>query len=169
MALPVQEIRGDVYINGNLQAKTQTYPATSIANADIAAAAAIAASKLEHRHNIMYSQESDTQVPSDATYPIFNCYGATGTTVAFEAGSVTPCTVTRTVTVDLLKNGVSVLAAAIVLDVGNAARTPEAAVVDTSAIADGDLLEIDIAKAGAAGDYAKGLYCTVVINEDASP
>jgi len=67
--------------------------------------------------------------------------GTAGQLQAFKAGCVTPCQGDATVTVDLLKAGVSVLVAAIVLDSGDQAYALTAATIDTDQVQAGDVLE----------------------------
>ena len=126
---------------------TTTLPAGCVTNAMVNAAAAIAATKLEHQHAITIAQESD-QTATAEKRPVHSVYGATGTIVSFEAGCVTLCTSTSTVSVDLLKNGTSVLSSVISLDSADTARSPSTGTVSTTTLADGDLLEVQISPLG---------------------
>jgi len=155
----------DVHVAGNLSAGTMTIPALTITDAMINPSAAIAASKQDHRHHAMYSQESAT-TSADEARPLFVVYGATGTIISFKAGSVVANIDDSTVTVDLLKDGASVLTAVITLDSDNVAYTPEAGTIDTAAVVAGDVLEVSIDATVGTGTLALGLYCELVIDED---
>jgi len=95
-------LESDLYVNGNVASLTRSYPAGSILNAAVGAAAAIAASKLEHQHAIHYNQAGATNVAAE-TRLVHTVRGATGTTVAVEAVLETVPDDDRTVTVDVQK------------------------------------------------------------------
>jgi hypothetical protein len=78
--------------------------------------------------------------------------------VGFKAGSVTACVGAATITVDLKKNGVSVLTATIVLDNANTARVVEAATITTTAAVAGDVFEVSVAVAAGGGTIGSGVF-----------
>jgi len=160
-------IESDVHVNGHLTSKTASLPAGTITNAMVNGSAAIAASKLKHQYSKTYSQEGDTASAADERN-VHVVYGATGTVLAFEAGSVTLCTSDAAITVDLHKNGVSILTAAIVLDSGNTAYTPEAGTIDTAALTDGAVLSVVVTVAAGGGALGKGVFASLVLTEDAA-
>ena len=73
-------------------------PAGSVADATVASAAGIAASKLEHQHRLIYSQESDTTAASEDRV-IHVVEGATGDIQSIKAGSVVANIGAATITV----------------------------------------------------------------------
>ncbi len=159
-------IEGDVHITDNLSCKTFTPPLNSIKNASIEAAAGIAASKQEHRYVRGWSQPNTTATAETRTVHVV--YGATGDIVAFRAGSIAKCTGDSTVTVDLKKNGSSILTAVITLDSGNTNRIVEAGTISgDGTLAAGDWLEITIAISAGSGTLATGVYAELILNEDA--
>ena len=160
-------IDSDVYVNGNLNSLTMSIPAGTITNTAVNAAADIAATKLEHRSKILYAQESATNA-ADESRVVYCCYGATGTIIAFEAGSVVVATGNATCTVDLKKNGTSVLSAPITLDSTNTIMVAEAGTVTTTAIADGNVLEVVIDGTAGTGALAKGIFASIVLDEKAN-
>jgi hypothetical protein len=161
-------IVGDLHVAGTLSATTTTLSAGSVSNAKVAADADIDASKLEHQHSKTYEQESDTTSVTE-TRVIHVVYGTVATVVAFEAGSVTVCAGAATIDVDLLKNGVSILTAAITLDNGNSVRVVEAGTISSPTLADGDVLEVDVTATAGGGTVGKGVFASCIIREDASP
>lgn len=163
MALSRHE--GDLHITGNLSAKTVQLPAGTVDNADIEAAAGIDASKLEHRHQITAAQPKTTA--ADETRVIHVVYGATGTVLAFRAGSIVANIGDSTVTVDLKKNGSSILTAPITLDSGDSAYAKVAGTIDTPGLVAGDVLEVVIDATVGTGTLATGVFCELVLNEDA--
>jgi hypothetical protein len=73
------------------------------------------------------------------------------------------------VTVDLKKNGVSILTSVITLDSGNTNRVVEAGTISgDGTLAAGDWLEVTIAISAGTGTLATGVYAELILNEDAS-
>lgn len=162
----LSRITSDVHIAGHLTSRTQGYPSGSIANDAISGSAGIAATKMQHQYSQSYSQEAGTTTAADEQ-AMHIVWGATGTVVAFEAGSVTACTVDATITVDLHNDGASILTTPIVLDNGNAVYTPEEASIDTAAVVDGDVLAVVVTVDAAAGVLGNGLFASLIVREDA--
>jgi len=158
--------QGDVYINGHLRALDFTAPDGSINDDAIAAGSDVDATKLEHQHRAYYSQESDTTSATE-DHVIHVVYGATGDIVAFEAGSVTVCTGNATITVDLHKNGASILDDPIELSVaeGSAAYVVQAASVATAGLVDGDVLEVVVIATVGTGALGKGVFAALTVHE----
>ena len=156
---------GDAYFAGNLGAKTFSPPAGSITNAAVAALAGIDSTKLEHQHRVGWSQANVTAAAE--TRVVYVCYGTAGTILDFRAGSIAKAVGDSTVTVDLRKNGTTVLSSVITLDSGNTNRVVEAGTISSGTLVAGDLLEVVIAVSAGTGTLATGVYAQAVINEDA--
>ena len=156
---------GDVYVAGTLSAERMVLAAASVANVNVQALADIDASKLEHQYRAQYAQESATDAVSEARVIVPRVYGATGTILSFRAGNVVAAGATTTVTVDLLKNGSSVLTAPISLDSTTTAYTSVAASFASTALVVGDVLEVEITLTGS--NEPKGVYCVLDWREDA--
>lgn len=166
MATPTR-IESDVYIAGNLRSQTMSIPNGTLVDAAVNAAAGIAATKLEHQYNIAYAQASGATAAAESRV-LTTCYGATGDIISFKAGSVAPCAGNATVTVDLTKNGTSVLSAAITLDSANTARVVEAGTISTATMVAGDVLEAVIAVNAGTGTLALGVFGQLITREDAA-
>jgi len=154
---------GDVHVVGTLSAATLSVPAGTVVNADVNAGAAIAATKLEHQHHATYAQSGNSV---DETKVIHTVWGATCTLVGFEAGSIGIHAGADACTIDLEKDGVSVLAAPITLDSGNVAYTPEAATINTTAGLDSDVYSVVQNFTTGGGTPATGVYATLTFRED---
>ena len=166
MGVP-SRIESDVYINGSLSAKTMSIPSGTVNNDDVASDAAIVTTKLIQRHSKTYAE--DVAVTATAkNVPIHVVRGATGTLVAFEAGSAVVCDENATITVDLKKNSStnSLLSAAIVLDHDNTAYTVEAGTIATAGLVDGDVVRAVIAVAAGTGTVGLGVFTNVLLDED---
>ncbi len=82
-------IEGDVYHAGTETFKAIVLPTGAgapVSNTNIAAGAAIATAKQVHKHRKGYGQPNTTATTE--TRGIHVCFGATGTVVAFKAGSI---------------------------------------------------------------------------------
>lgn len=158
-------IEGAVHINGALSAKSFTPPAGSIANASIAANAGIDATKLGHQHRANFSQPNTAATTE--TRVIYTVYGATATLVAFKAGSIAPATGNATVTLDLRKNGATVLTAVVTLNSSNAARVVVAGVLASTSLAQGDVIEVVITATAGTGTLPTGVFGYAEVREDA--
>ena len=163
----VARIEGDMYVAGSLTARTNTPSDLAVTNAHIAAAAAIAATKLQHQFKKVVSQDEDTAAADDGRV-IHVVHGATGTVTAFQAGSVAAATGTDTCTVDLHKDGTTILTGVITLDNANAAYTPEAGTIDSGSVVAGDVLEVIFNATAGDGTLPTGVYASMVIVEDAA-
>lgn len=149
----------------NVQFLDVDLPAASIANAEIATNAAIAASKLGHQNKVTWAQPNSAATTE--TRIVYECHGATGTVKAFTAGSIGVAVGDSTVTLDLKKNNSSVLTGVVTLDSGNVARTSEAGTLSgTPTLADGDVLEIVITATIGTGTLPTGVWVALTLDED---
>ena len=154
----------DLFVAGNINSRTLSIPAGSLLNAGVGAAAAIAATKQIQQHIKHVSQESGTAVP-DEEFCIHVVYGATGTAVAFEAGAVVASEGGATVSVDLHKNGTTVLSSPITLNSNQTAYETVTATIGTSSFVEGDVLEVLIDGTAGGGTLAKGVFASLVLRE----
>lgn len=162
---------GDLFVAGNLGARTMSIPAGTISNDAVAAGAAIAATKLEHQFALYYQQAVGSNVAA-ATVGLHVCRGTTGEIVSVEAALIGQVPDgNRTAVVDLKKSTgggafASVLAAAITLDSANTIRVAEAGTVSSADLVDGDILQIAVTLGGDADLHPQGLIVTVNLRED---
>lgn len=159
-------IDDDVFVRGRLSMRTIDLPDGAVSDSDVAADAAIGAAKLEHQHAINYSQASGTTAAAE-TKVVHTVQGTAGSLVSIKAGMVTPCSGDATVTVDLHKNGSSILTSTITLDSTQTARELVTGTIDTATTADGDVLEIVITVSAGTGTLGSGVFAIVVAREDA--
>ena len=157
---------GNLYVVGDLNSRTRTYPAGSISDAAIAAGAAIAATKMKHQHHLTYAQDSGATA-ADEERVIHVVYGATGTSVSFEVGCIVTNDGECTITIDLLKNGTTVLSAAPVITSSHSAYELVTGTIGTASLVDGDVLEITIVTAGT-DTVGLGAFASLVLREDAA-
>jgi len=162
----------DVHVAGALSCQTLAIPENTVDNEDVAAAAGIDASKLDHQYVLHYSQDSTTK-SATAKYTVHCVRGATGTIEEFEAGSCTICGLDGTITIDLLKNDstTSLLTSIITLDSANTAYVPESGTIASTtaaALTHTDVLSVVITSAdGTGGTAGSGVFTSLVVREDA--
>jgi len=152
-----------------------TPPDGSITKAKIPAGAGVEASKLEHQHALHYVQADGADV-ADAVAPI-HVARAAGTILALEVACLDAPSGAgadpKHFHVDLKKSTVGAPAPATVLTaaVDYVNGTPDATVlagaVASAALADGDILVVDVDAVGADGVQGQGLVVTVTVRENA--
>lgn len=160
-------IEGNVHIDGALTARSMNIPSGTIRDEDVAGDADIGAAKQEHQFQLTYGQPNTAATTE--TRVVHVVQGTAGEIRAFEAGSIAAAVGDSTVTVDLRKNGATVLTAVITLDSGNAARVTEAGTIDPAqdTLADGDVLEVVLTATAGTGTLPTGVFCSVKLREDA--
>jgi hypothetical protein len=160
----MSRMSGNLYVAGTLQAQTLVPSTGSVSNTHVADAAAIEHTKLRHRHVLTYGQSGTAAA---ATVPIHLAHAA-GTILAVSAGVIGAHVGDSTTTVDVKRQGTSILTAPIVLDSGNAARTEEAGTLDGAQddVTAGDLLEVVVTVNAGTGTLGTGLFVNVVVSED---
>lgn len=157
----------NLHVEGALSAKTMAIPAGTVDNADVASDADIDATKLEHQYEPVFSQVHGSAATAERRV-IHKVHGATGTLVSFECGVIVACIGNAEITIDLYKNGSTILTAPTVLDSGNTAFTEESAAgFSSTALVQDDVLEVVVTVDAGTGTLGQGLYCLPVIREDA--
>ncbi len=159
-------LAGNFHVAGLLSMTSLSIPPLTLIDTGVNGAADIAASKLEHQHRILYAQESATDA-SDEARVLHAVYGTTGTVLEFECGVVVAAAGAATVDVDLLKNGVSILTAAIEINAATVIYTPKTGTIDTAALVDGDVLEVSIDETIGGGTRPKGVWASLTLTEKA--
>jgi hypothetical protein len=164
-------VDGDLVVNGSVVARTNTPSSLSVANAQVSATADSAATKLEHQMNVPYGQPSGTAVAAE-TKSLFIVKGATGSIVQFEAAIIGTIATgaDRTVSVDLQKSTgagafATVLSAPIAFNNVSVIRTLTQATISSASLVDGDILQVVVTVAGAAGNQALGLAVALTVRE----
>jgi hypothetical protein len=157
-------IHNDVLFTGTVTFVGMVLPASVIGNTQIATAAGIAASKLEHQDHSVYQQANGTaNVAKRVGVKIV--YGTTGVVLALKARNTTTATGSDKTRIDLLKNGSTMLSALLDLDATAAVAVQTASLASTALVA-GDVLELNVTLSGTA--VGQGLTVDLVTREDAA-
>lgn len=160
----IMRIPTDVYVDGNLHSKSRSYPAGSIGNAAIAENAGLSPQKLDHEHRKHYAIESATISPS-ASISLHTVIGAQGIIRAFRVGNIVKAVGDATCTVNLKKNGTTVLSAVITLNSSSPNYTPVAGAITDPGVVAGDVLEATLVSTAGSGTLPKGVYCELSVIE----
>lgn len=119
----------------------------------------------ESRHKKVYAQASGS-ASSDEARVVHVVHGASGTIKSFSVGCAVAPIGDSVVDVDLLKNGVSVLSAAVQLSESSTAYVVQPGTINTSAVAAGDVLEIKIDATAGTGTLPNGVFGSVEVLEN---
>lgn len=160
---------GDLMVEGTLTARIVASRTASITNAMVSATAAIDATKMQHQHQHPVVLQNHGSAPTAVRKTIARVRGLTGTVVRFEAGIVQPLTV-GSVTVDLYKNGSTILSAVITLNTtvgtGGVAYNTVVGTLASASLVQDDVLEVVVAVTTPTG--GGGLFCQLTTREDAA-
>lgn len=159
-------IEDDLHVGGNLSADAMSIPSSTIDDDDVKSTAAIQQGKLDHQHRIPYSQPNTTATTE--TRVLYRCFGASGTILGFHAGSIAANIGAATVTLDLKKNGTTVLSSVITLNNANTARVAVAGTLSVTTLVAGDVLEVVVTATAGGGTLATGLFAAVTVGEKAA-
>lgn len=163
----VQTIDGDVQVRGNLRCVTINLPATCVGDAQVSGSSPITASKLQHQHSKTFAQANGSAAVAERRV-IHIAYGAAGTVLAFRTGVVTVATGDSTVTVDLYKNGASILSATVTIDNTKAAFARTTATLSSASYVAGDIFEVVLTVSAGTGTLPQGLFADFVTTEAAA-
>lgn len=156
----------DVTVRGLLRATAIAVPAGAVGNSNVNPSDPIQSPNLRHRHKAGFRQAHGTAAAAERR-AVHRARGA-GTILAAAAGVTVACTGNATITIDVLKNNVSVLTAPVVLDNTNAAYAAEAGAVATAAYAAGDVIEQVVTVNAGTGVLGQGLFLDLDLDEGAA-
>lgn len=170
MAIP-SKIQGDQYFAGNVTfAGPVAVPAASFGDAEIKAAAGIAATKTIHQFPIHLAQANGTASTSE-TRNVHIATGA-GTIVGIEVLVDTAAVGAATVTVDLHKGNAgsayaTLLTGVVTVNSSTAVRTPVAGtLIATPTYAASDSLRLIVTATAGGGTLPQGLCVVVFVREN---
>lgn len=152
------------YFANTLQAATLVPSTGCVLDEHVGAGANLDPAKMRHKHRKTYAQ-AGTAVA--ATVPLHVVVGATAVVKAVKVGSIVACTGDATLTVDVKKNGTTILSAVVTLNSANTARVVVAGTVSVTAAVVGDFFEVVVAVSAGTGALAEGLAVEFEIDEAA--
>ena len=166
-------IYSNLHVGGAFSCTTMQIPAGTVQKEDVAAAAGIEATKLEHQHAIHYWQADGTAIAA-AIVPIHTVRGATADIMGIDVCCVdAPSGGDLAFSVDLLVADVvaptpaTVLSAPVAYSATQTDCEVESGTIASATLADGDTLLVQVAVTGSTGTQGQGLIVTVTVREDA--
>jgi hypothetical protein len=157
-------LTGDTHCTGTLTCVGFVPPANSITDAAVPAGAGVKYTKVEQRPRGIYRQPNTAAVAETVVAAVIT--GATGAVVNFKAGCIGPCVGADTITVDLKKNGASILTAAISLTNAQAAYAQVAAAIASAGLVAGDVLTVVVTPNHSTGTLGTGVFAVLDYRED---
>lgn len=143
--------------------KTPTVPAGSWGDTQMGTANPVDPTKLKHQYAPAYGQPHGIAAVTERR--VIHVARSAGTVQAAEAGHVVAGVTGATLTVDLKKNGTTVLSAVISLVVDAAAYTRVTGSISSAAYVAGDVFELVITATAGGGTLPQGVFADVVFRE----
>lgn len=140
-------------------------PASSFGNTEFDGTDPLATAKQVHRYVRSLSQAHGSAAAAERRI-VHRCHGA-GSIVAVRVGVAVACIGDSTITVDVKKNGTTVLSAPVVLDSGNLAYTAEGGALSVTTTAADACLEVIVTVSAGTGTLGQGLSVDVIVDEAA--
>lgn len=160
-------VDGDLTVRGTLKPTALSAPASCIGDTNIDGSNPITALKQQHQHQKTYKQSNGSASVSDRQV-IHVAYGATGSVVAVRAGVVTAQVGGATLTIDLKKNGTSILTGTFQVTSAQAAFALVGGSIASASYVTGDVFEVVVTAATGGGTQGQGLFVDVIFREDAA-
>lgn len=161
------QLDDDLQVYGAITCQTLNIPPGTVVDVDVAPLADIDPTKLRHQYLSHYAQVSSANAAVERK--VIHVAQGAGTLVRADIGAVTAAIGAATATIDLLKNGTSILTTPLSLTSSTAAfvLASMSLAVSPTPLSIGDVLEINVTAATAGGGtLAKGLFGRVVTHED---
>jgi hypothetical protein len=164
-------INGNLYVAGILQPAQLAAPPNSIGDSSVitpaAGVAGIQTSKTNHRQHVRYSQAEGAAVVTESRI-VWITHGTAGTVISLNGALKVACIGAATITVDLKKNGTSVLASVLTFNSSAPIMAAENTSIATGPTAAGDVFEIVVTATVSSGTLGQGLYAEAIIDENPS-
>jgi hypothetical protein len=158
-------------VTGNFSSGSFTAPTIPfVGDAQVKPAAGISASKVQTRISKIIA-DNNSAAASSYRRTIWRVFGATCAVQSFRIGIAGTAAVgAATVTVDLLKNGVTILTATVVINnsVAQYGSVAASLAAGAASLVAGDVLDVAITAAAGGGTLPNGFFATLVAYEDPS-
>ena len=166
-----QIIQSGLHVSGNLSCEGFSPPNACIYDDQVGTPSGtrspIGAEKVEHQLFARLAQVHGSAATAERR--VIHCAHAAGTIESVVAGLVVACIGDSTITVDVRKNGTTILTGTIGLDSTNVAYAEEAGTISANTYAAGDVLEAVVTVSAGTGTLGQGLYVSVVLRENPTP
>ena len=163
--MPTNGIYGDTHIIGRLSAVSMAVPADSVGSDSVDADDPIQSEKLEHQYTLTHRQPGN--VAAITADKIHIARGA-GTIESVQILTHTAPAAANSYTVNVKKNGTTILSSPVTVDNSTAANDVIDATLSVTTFVAGDYFEVAIVSA-AGTSWGTGLIVQVIIRENANP
>jgi hypothetical protein len=163
--MPTSVLDTDLVVRGVLRATSVGLPATCVGDTQMNASDPVGSDKLQHQYIEPFAQAHGVAAVSERR-AIHVARGA-GTLTAFRAGLTVANVGAATVTVDLRRNGTTILTSVITLNSGTAAFAKVDGVISSATVAAGDVFEVVTVATAGGGTLGQGVFATLIIREAA--
>jgi hypothetical protein len=160
----MNRFEGDTIIDGALLARSITLPSNSVGNANVSAGSPLDTTKTIHRHTVTDNQKHGTATATERR--VIHVAKEDGDLSSIVAGCVVANIGAATITVDLYKNGSTVLTGVISLDSGDSAFDNVSGTFTATPYSAGDVFETVVTATAGGGTLGQGLFVQVTFNED---
>lgn len=158
-------IDGDLIVRGTVRAGNFQVPDNSVGDSQFNSADPLTAIKQEHQFNRLYEQARGASVAAKRT--AFHLAIAEGQFLDVRAGVTQACIGDSTITVDIYKNGTTILSSTISLSSSQAAYDQVVGTISSMDYAAADVFEVVVTVAAGTGTLGQGLFVHGVFREGA--
>jgi hypothetical protein len=163
-------VDGDLIIRGTLTPSGGiNLPDNTVGDADVDSSRPISEAKLQKRHHRTYANGSRGASPTADAGKVIHVASGPGTVVDVAAGITVAGAAWAgggQATVDVKKNGTSILSGVVTLNGSSVALAVTTATIATTTYVAGDVFEVVVAYTAGTGTPAQGLFARVVFRED---
>jgi hypothetical protein len=156
-------IDGDLLVRGTAQFGGLLIPNNSVGDAQFKAADPLTAGKQQHQHAARFAQAGAAAAETRAAHHAH----AAGTLYGVSVGSVAKAVGDSTATVDVRKNGTTVLSGTVTLNNANANYVAVPAGVGVAPYAAGDVFTVVVTVSAGTGTLPQGVFASLVLREAA--
>ena len=157
-------VPSDLHVEGQITGESMVVPANAVTDSSVSSVAAIQATKVVHQQLRSYAQPNTTATTETKTIHVAR---GSGNVTEFYAGSIAINAGAATITVDLKKNGVSILSSVITLNSSNTARVAVAGTISSASYVAGDWFEVVATATAGGGTLGTGVFAQMTAQEAA--
>lgn len=159
-------LEGDVIVRGNLRANTMVLPTNSVGDTQFTSADPLTAAKQVHQYLRTYGQDHGSA--SAAQRQVIHVAHGAGTLVSFGGGITVACVGDSTITINLYKNGSTILSTTVTITSSNVANAVEEATFSATPYSAGDVFEVVVTVSAGTGTLGQGAFAKLVVTEAAA-
>lgn len=156
----------DVIVRGVLRANTIVLTTESVGSTQFSSADPLAVAKQVHQYNRSFAQNHGTAAA--AQRQVIHVAQGAGTLVSFGGGITVACVGDSTITINLYKNGSTILSSTVTITSSNAANAVEEATFSSAPYSAGDVFEAVVTVSAGTGTLGQGAFAKLVVAEAAA-